>query len=324
MPPLLRRISCRTRPSSRPRSCAPARPRPVELVEASLAAIERVKSATSSAFITLRPDEALAEADRMPTGDPAAAVRRADRRQGLPHRGHRRAAPRTAAAFGDSIADHDTRTCAACARRARSWSGKTNAPELAMRPVTENTRFGPTRNPWDPRAVGRRLVWRERRGGRRRAWSRCATAAIWAARSASRPSCCGVVGPAGRAVGRVSIGPDFGRRRPAGKASTARSGAPCSTRRSRSTRCPAYEPGDHHWLSPPRSRSREAARRDPERLEVHVALGAPLGMPVEPEPRDAARAAADALAALGHDVRERLPIGTTRRCRPRGRPARRA
>ena len=53
-------------------------------------------------------------------------------------------------AFGDWYADHDS----AHVRRLREAGaiviGKTNTPELGLRPVTENARFGVTRNPHDP------------------------------------------------------------------------------------------------------------------------------------------------------------------------------
>src|SRR5262249_10530329 len=51
----------------------------------------------------------------------------------------------------------------------------------------------------------------------------------------------------------------------------------------------------------------EAVRSEPERLSVHVALTAPLGVPVDGEPRAAALRTAEALAELGHDVREQAP-----------------
>jgi amidase len=42
-------------------------------------------------------------------------------------------------------------------------------------------------------------------------------------------------------------------------------------------------------------------------VQVHVALTAPLGVPVDDDPRSAAVGAAEALASLGHDVREATP-----------------
>jgi len=51
----------------------------------------------------------------------------------------------------------------------------------------------------------------------------------------------------------------------------------------------------------------EAARRDPGRLHVRIATGAPGGMSVDEEPRAAARLVAEALAGIGHDVHEQAP-----------------
>jgi amidase len=68
-----------------------------------------------------------------------------------------------------------------------------------------------------------------------------------------------------------------------------------------------YEPGDHHWLpEPPRSFA-EAAHRPAGHVSIRVALQAPMGVPVDDEPRDAARRAAASLADLGHDVQEESP-----------------
>jgi amidase len=51
----------------------------------------------------------------------------------------------------------------------------------------------------------------------------------------------------------------------------------------------------------------DAARRPPGRVSVRLALSAPLGVPVDAEPRAATRRAAEALAGLGHDVRDGPP-----------------
>ena len=46
--------------------------------------------------------------------------------------------------------------------------GTTTLPEYGILPTTEARMFGPTRNPWDLRADGRRLLRRRRRGGGQR------------------------------------------------------------------------------------------------------------------------------------------------------------
>jgi amidase len=274
-----------------------------ELVEASLARIEGING-DLGAVITLRADEALAEADRVRAGDPRSLC-------GVPIgikdfltavTGVR--TTHGSAAFGDWVPDHDS----AHVRRLREAGaivvGKTNTPELAMRPVTDSRRFGPTRNPWDPRLSA---------GGSSGGSAAAVAAGIVALCDGSDlggsiripASCCGVVGLR-PSVGRVSIGPDFGD--VAGGQGV--DGPIARTVLDAAVALDAmsgYEPGDHHWLSPPAQPFAQAAQRDPERLTVHVALGAPFGIPVEPEPRDAARAAADALATLGHDVSEQAP-----------------
>ena len=77
-------------------------------------------------------------------------------------------------------------TSGGCARRARSSSARRNTPELGLRPVTENDRYGADPQPVEHRALGRRLVRRKRgrRGGR--AWSDSPTGATSADRSGSR------------------------------------------------------------------------------------------------------------------------------------------
>ena len=111
-------------------------------------------------------------------------------------------------AFGDWVADHDS----AHVRRLREAGaivvGKTNTPELGLRPVTENARFGATRNPWNPQLSA---------GGSSGGSAAAVASGMVALADGSDlggsiripASCCGVVGlKAG--IGRVSIGPDFG------------------------------------------------------------------------------------------------------------------
>lgn len=68
-----------------------------------------------------------------------------------------------------------------------------------------------------------------------------------------------------------------------------------------------YEPGDHHWIGQAPRSFADAVERPPARVTVRLALDGPLGVPVDEQPRAAARRAAEALAGLGHDVDEGAP-----------------
>src|SRR5207244_11187653 len=86
--------------------------------------------------------------------------------------------------------------------------GKTNTPERGLRPVTENARFGPTRNPWNP----------ELSAGGSSGGSAAAVAAGMVALADGSDlggsiripaACCGLIGLK-PSLGRVSVAPDFG------------------------------------------------------------------------------------------------------------------
>ena len=273
-----------------------------ELVEASLAAVER-HNPRLNAFVTLCAERALDEADAVGPGDrrplcgvPVGIKDLLSATEGTP-------TTEGSHAFGDWIADHDS----AHVRRLREAGaivvGKTNSPELGLRPVTENLRFGATCNPWNPN-----LSAGGSSGGARPpsppAWSASPTAAISAARSAfPRPAAAwSASSPASAGFDR----PDFG---------DLAAGMPCDGVLTRTVRDAAValdaiagaEPGDRH-RAPARSHSFvDAAQSEPGRAQVRVALNAPLGVPVDDEPRAAAVGAAEALASLGHDVREATP-----------------
>ena len=274
-----------------------------ELVEASLDAIERLDQAVN-AFAIVCAESALAEAERVRPGDqrplcgvPLAVKDLLGATDGLP-------TAHGSAAFGDWVADHDT----AHVRRLREAGaivvGKTNTPELGLRPVTESVRFGFTRNPWNLELAA---------GGSSGGSAAAVAAGMVGLAEGSDlggsiripAACCGVVGLK-PSRGRVSIGPDFG---------DVGGGTPADGPIARTTLDAAlaldamagYDPGDHHWLGPPPQPFVEATRQPPESVSIRLALGAPLGVPVDEEPRAAARRAATLLADLGHDVREQSP-----------------
>jgi amidase len=274
-----------------------------ELIEASLVAVER-DNPRLNAFVTLCAERALEEADAVRPGDrrplcgvPVGIKDLLSATEGMP-------TTEGSHAFGDWVADHDS----AHVRRLRQAGaivvGKTNSPELGLRPVTENLRFGATCNPWKPDLSA---------GGSSGGSAAAVAAGLVGLADGSDlggsiripASCCGVVGLK-PSLGRVSIGPDFG---------DLGAGIPADGVLTRTVLDAAValdaiagaEPGDRHW-APTRSHSfMEAARSEPGRVQVHVALTAPLGVPVDDDPRAAAVGAAEALASLGHDVREATP-----------------
>jgi amidase len=274
-----------------------------ELVEASLRRIEQLNPALN-AIVATGGERALAAADTIAAGDPRALCGvpvgikdLLSATEGLP-------TTEGTAAVEDWIADHDS----AHVRRLRAAGaivvGKTNTPELGLRPVTDNERFGATRNPWDLSLAA----------GGSSGGSAAATAAAMVGLADGSDlggsiripaSCCGLVGLK-PSRGRVSIGPDHG---------LVALGAPSDGVLTRTVLDTAtaldaisgYEPGDHHFLPTPEVPFSVAAQRPPSPTQVMLALTAPLGVPVDGEPVAAARAAAETLAALGHEVRERAP-----------------
>jgi amidase len=274
-----------------------------ELVEASLAAIERLDPSVN-AFAFVSAERALAEAElvrahdpRPLCGVPLAVKDLLGATEGLP-------STHGTSAFGDWIADHDT----AHVRRLRAAGaivvGKTTTPELGLRPMTESARFGITRNPRNLDLAA---------GGSSGGSAAAVAAGMVSLAEGSDlggsiriPSaCCGVVGfkPS---RGRVSIGPDFG---------DLGGGAAADGPIARTVLDVAlaldviagYEPGDHHWLTPPVGTYVQAARAPLPEVTVGCAVRAPLDVPVDQEPRAGARRAAALAADLGLEVRDWTP-----------------
>jgi amidase len=274
-----------------------------ELVEAALAAIER-RNPEVNAFVALCPERALREADAVRAGDarplcgvPVGVKDLLSATEAVP-------TSEGSSAFGDWVADHD----GAHVRRLREAGaivvGKTNTPELGLRPVTENARFGATRNPRRPDLSA---------GGSSGGSAAAVAAGMVPLADGSDlggsiripAACCGIVGLK-PGLGRVSTGPDFG---------DLAGGMPCDGVLTRTVLDAAValdaiagaEPGDRRLAPRPPTSFADAARSEPARAVVRVALAAPHGVPVDDEPRAAAERAAEALAALGHDVREATP-----------------
>ena len=274
-----------------------------ELVTAALSQIERLNPSVN-ALVSTCAERALADADAIRAGDtrplcgvPLACKDLLGAVDGLP-------TTHGSAAFGDWNPGHDT----AHVRRLREAGaivvGRTNTPELGLRPVTENERFGPTRNPWRTTLSA---------GGSSGGSAAALAAGMVGLAEGSDlggsiripASCCGVIGLK-PSRGRVSIGPDFGD--VAGGLAT--DGPLARTALDAAVALDAmagYEPGDHHWIGPAPLSFADAVARPPARVAIRLALDAPLGVPVDDQPRAAAQQAAEALAELGHDVDEDAP-----------------
>jgi amidase len=262
----------------------------VELVEAALAEIER--QAELNAFVTLCGERALAEAAQVRPGDPRPLC-------GVPIGIKDLLAPtagvRTthgSAAFGDWVADYDAPHVARLREAGAILIGRTNTPELGLRPVTEPTRHGATRNPRDPRLSP---------GGSSGGSAAAVAAGLVAVCDGSDfggsiripAACCGVVGLK-PSSGLVPNGPDIDGLM--GVRDIAVFGPIARTVRDAAAALDVMAGTD-----------RFAAVRVDGPVPVRVALAAPLAIPVDPEPRAAAERAAELLSGLGHDVREEAP-----------------
>jgi len=261
-----------------------------ELAEASLAAIER--TAELNAFVALCPERALTEADAVLPGDPrplcGVPVGIKDllsATEGLPTTEGSRA-------FGDWVADHDSPHVRRLREAGAIVVGKTNTPELGLRPVTENARFGATRNP--------RASHLSAGGSSGGSAAAVAGALVGLADGSDLGgslripgSCCGLVALKPSA-GRVPIGTEYG---------DVGAGLLAHGVLTRTVLDTATALGAIAGTAPPPSFA-EAAQREPGRLSVRVTVTPPLGLPLHEEPREAAVRAAEALAGLGHDVRE--------------------
>jgi amidase len=274
-----------------------------ELVEGALAVIERDNDELC-AFVATCPERALEEAEAIKPGDerplcgvPIGLKDLLSASAGLPttHGSH---------GLGDWVADHDTHHVRRLREAGAIVIGKTNSPELGLRPVTENARYGVTRNPRDPRLSA---------GGSSGGSAAAVAAGMVPIAEGSDfggslripAACCGVVALK-PSRGRVSIGPDFA---DVGLGAGV-DGVLTQTVLDTAVALDAmagYEPGDHHWLAPPTRPYADTAEHPGARLRVRLALDAPLGVPVDDDARSAARRAADELAQLAHDVSEQAP-----------------
>jgi amidase len=273
----------------------------VELVELYLERIARLDPELN-AFVTVRPEEALAEAraaDAAPGDSPfhgvPIAIKDVTATAGI-------RTTYSSNAFATYVPDFDM----AVARRTREAGfvilGKTNTPEFGTTAFTESDLNGATRNPWN--------TTRTPGGSSGGAAAALAAGLLPVAHGTDGggsiripASCCGVFGLK-PSRGRVSAAPF-----------TSLEGLSTSGPLSRSVADAAhlldvlagYEPGDPYWAPPPERPFAEEATETPGTLRVAVTAEPPVDTAVDPECVAALTSAAALLEELGHNVAEATP-----------------
>jgi amidase len=206
-----------------------------------------------------------------------------------------------------AFAEHVPAFDAAVVRRMRAAGftilGKSNTPEFGITCVTESELNGACRNPWDTTRTP---------GGSSGGAAAAVAAGVLPLVHGSDgggsiripASCCGLFGLK-PSRGRVSPAPftsgslELGQN--AGLSVTVRDAAAFLDVLA------GYEPGDAHWPPPPERPFLEETGRAPGRLRIAFTVEPPIPYDVEPAVASVARAAADLLAGLGHDVVEETP-----------------
>ncbi|WP_021592320.1 amidase [Actinomadura welshii] len=277
---------------------------PGELVEETLDRIGKVDPQLNSVVVTLA-GKARAEAADAPDG-PFRGVPYL-LKEVMPSKGDIYAAGIKGVIAAGLRADHDTYLVQAMRAAGFVLTGRSNTSEMALVATTESAGWGTCRNPWDTsRSTG---------GSSGGAAAAVAAGLVPVAHgsdgggSVREPAAkCGIVGIK-PTRGRISQGPQV-------IDSDNVSGMAHEGWMTRSVRdCAAlldvtggHRPGDAFgaW-SPPGPFAGEVGA-DPGRLRIGVLTEDPTGQTaVDPECAAAARAAADVLAGLGHDVRDGYP-----------------
>jgi amidase len=181
--------------------------------------------------------------------------------------------------------------------------GKSNTPEFGITAVTESDLNGACRNPWDTvRTPG---------GSSGGAAAAVASGVLALAHGSDGGGsiripafCCGLFGIK-PSRGRVSPAPSV-----SGSLELSQSGPISVSVRDAAAFLDVlagYEPGDAHWAPSPERPFLEEVGIDPGRLRIAFTAEPAVPHPVDAALVAVARAAADALAELGHDVIEATP-----------------
>jgi amidase len=181
--------------------------------------------------------------------------------------------------------------------------GKSNTPEFGTTSVTESELNGACRNPWDPSRTP---------GGSSGGAAAAVAAGVLPLAHGSDgggsiripASCCGIFGIK-PSRGRVSAAPYV-----SGSLELSQGGPLAVTVRDAAAFLDVlagYEPGDAHWAPPPERPFADEVGADPGRLRIAFTAESPIPSEIDPRVVSVARASAEALAELGHDVIEATP-----------------
>jgi amidase len=180
---------------------------------------------------------------------------------------------------------------------------RTNTPEFGHITVSENLRWGVTRNPWDL----------ERTPGGSSGGSAAAVAAGMVPIATANDgggstrvpaACCGLVGLKPQR-GRISLAPDGGESLLVQDGVLTRSVAETALLLDVLA---GSEPGDASWAPPPDEPFASSAAREPAPLRIALTTSMPLlEAALDPDCARAAHDAAELLAGLGHEVVEADP-----------------
>jgi amidase len=206
-----------------------------------------------------------------------------------------------------AFADYVPETDAAVVRRMKEAGfvvlGKSNTPEFGITAVTESDLNGACRNPWDTDRTP---------GGSSGGAAAAVASGVLALAHASDgggsiripAACCGLFGLK-PSRGRVSPAPFV-----SGSLEFSQNGPISVTVRDAAAFLDViagYEWGDAHVLPPPERPFLDEVGRDPGRLRIAFTDVPPIPYPIDPGAVTVARAAAEALALLGHDIVEDTP-----------------
>jgi len=274
---------------------------PVELVETYLERIERLDPALG-AYVTVRGEEALAEA-RAKAGGAAEApfhgvpisLKDLDTTAGL-------RTTYSSRAFAGNVPDFDLAHVARLKAAGFIVLGKTNTPEFGTTAFTDSPLNGPCRTPWD---------LTRNAGGSSGGAAAAVAAGLCAVAQGSDgggsiripASCCGVLGfkPSRGRVSGAPFVPGIGLGTTGPLARTTVDAAAYLD-----VVC-GYEWGDPFPAPPPERPFAAEVGADPGRLRIALTTAPPVEADVDADCVAAARAAAELLTSLGHEVEEVAP-----------------